>query len=221
MFFPEKIKSIKPKDRVLEIGPGSSPHPRSDVYLDIKILNKGEAKFQRGNEDKIKYSKPIVYYDGNRFPFKTGEFDYVICSHVLEHIPNIREFIKEVFRVSKKGYFEYPTAIYEYLYNFEVHLNFVLYSNGCLYYLKKESTPLNEFRRIQDLLFESLNKGYDEIVNSLMKMNIMAEGFEWKNKFKVIEVKKISDITPKIKIETKIYKKRKPLDFFTKHLIKS
>jgi ubiquinone/menaquinone biosynthesis C-methylase UbiE len=218
MFFPEKIKSINPKDWVLEIGPGSAPHPRSDIYLEIKISDKAKAKFQRGNLNKIKYSKPIVYYDGKKFPFKTNEFDYVICSHVLEHLPNIKQFINEVFRVSKKGYFEYPTIVYDYIYNIEVHLNFLLHSNGSLYYLKKESTPLNKFRPVQNLLFESLNKGYNETVTSLI--NIMAQGFEWKNKFKIKEAKTISDVTPKNKIRVKISKEEKNLNFFKKHLIK-
>jgi len=46
-----------------------------------------------------------------KLPFKDKEFDYVILSHVLEHVPNLIEFVKEVERVSKAGYIELPTKL--------------------------------------------------------------------------------------------------------------
>ncbi len=36
-------------------------------------------------------------------PFGDNEFDYVICNHVLEHIPNDRMAMKEILRVLKPG----------------------------------------------------------------------------------------------------------------------
>jgi len=200
MFFNHLVRSIKPESYVLEIGPGSTPHPQSDIYLELKTSAK-EAKSQRGNLAKIKYSKPVIYYGGGKFPFKDKEFDYVICSHVLEHVPDLRQFLNEVFRISPKGYFEYPTIIYEYLYNFRVHLNLLWYSRGCLYFLKKDSTSLTDFQPVQDVLLKSLVRGHDEIVTSLT--NIMFQGFEWRRKFKTREVKTIKALTPKVKIEAK------------------
>ena len=49
MFFPERIRSIRNTDRVLEIGPGGSPHPRSDILLEKKFENLKEAEAQRGD----------------------------------------------------------------------------------------------------------------------------------------------------------------------------
>ena len=46
-----------------------------------------------------------------KLPFKDKEFDYVILSHVLEHIPNLLEFKDEVERISKAGYIELPTKL--------------------------------------------------------------------------------------------------------------
>ena len=37
MFFQDRIKNILPTDRVLEIGPGADPHPRSNVLLEKKF----------------------------------------------------------------------------------------------------------------------------------------------------------------------------------------
>ena len=44
-------------------------------------------------------------------PFKDGEFDFVIASHVLEHVEDSYFFIKELERVSSKGYIEVPTIL--------------------------------------------------------------------------------------------------------------
>src|SRR6266853_536925 len=124
MFFPERISKIRRTDRVLEVGPGAYPHPRSDVLLERKFTHEEEAYAQRGYAAASKKTKNVIYYEGNRFPFGDNEFDYVICSHVLEHIPaeELEGFISELQRVAPKGFLEYPTVFYE-LVNFQpVHL---------------------------------------------------------------------------------------------------
>ena len=123
MFFPEKIKSILPSYKVLEIGPGSQPHPRANVFLE-KNFSQEEAIIQSGYVNPVHITdKPVFYYDGGKFPFKDNEFDYVICSHVLEHIPvqDLPLFLSEIQRVSSRGYLEFPTVFYE-LINYQVVL---------------------------------------------------------------------------------------------------
>ena len=138
MQFPEKIVSIKPGDKVLDIGPGGNPHPKATVYLELR-MSEEEAAGQRGYAEKPDLKGEVVYYDGEKFPFKDKEFDYVICSHVIEHVPDPEKFLKEMFRVAKRGYMEYPTVYYEYLYNFKFHLNFVKTDSKLrtLYFLPK------------------------------------------------------------------------------------
>jgi DNA repair exonuclease SbcCD nuclease subunit len=46
-----------------------------------------------------------------KLPFSDKEFDYVILSHVLEHVPHIVDFTKEVVRIAKSGYIELPTKL--------------------------------------------------------------------------------------------------------------
>ena len=48
-----------------------------------------------------------------KLPFKDKEFDYVILSHVLEHVPNLTDFKKELVRIGKSGYIELPTKLYD------------------------------------------------------------------------------------------------------------
>jgi SAM-dependent methyltransferase len=192
MFFPEKIKSISPSDRVLEIGPGGTPYFRSHVFLERQYDNEAEWKVQRGGTDKLETSKPIIFYEGIEFPFRDKEFDYVICSHVIEHVEDIEGFLSEVFRIASRGYIEYPTIYYEYLYNFPAHLNFIKQRGNDLVYLTKSKTNFHDFKPVQAFFLESLDKGHKKLVDDLKEY--MFEGFEWKCPFAVREAGSISDL---------------------------
>ncbi|MCL5784050.1 MAG: class I SAM-dependent methyltransferase [Patescibacteria group bacterium] len=205
MFFPQKIQKIKPGDKVLEIGPGGTPFTRSDVFLELRYKNQKEAKFQRGNTKKLKTNKPVVYYDGGRFPFLDKEFDYVICSHVLEHVEDVGLFLLELFRIARKGYIEYPTVYYEYLYNFSVHLNLLKFNKGQLIYLKKTDTPLCQFSSIHKLYYQTLKQGYSSFIDDLR--DYMFEGFEWLSPFAIKKASSLEELTWK-RLEIPVYKNR-------------
>lgn len=192
MFFPELIKSIKASDRVLEIGPGGTPHHRSNVFLEKRFVNPDDAREQRGNTPELLVKKQIVFYEGELFPFADNEFDYTICSHVLEHVENVEQFMSEIFRVSSKGYLEYPTIYYEYLYNFNVHVNFLKFSKNTLFFMNKSETDIHKFKCIQDMYLQSLDKGYSKLVDDLKE--VMFEGFEWSSPFHIEKVGSISEL---------------------------
>lgn len=177
MFFPERITGIKPTDRVLDIGPGAHPHARADVLLEMTFSDPEEYKNQFGHDQPLVTDKEVVYYDGITFPFADQAFDYVICTHVLEHVPNVAQFLSEVFRVGKRGYFEYPLAYYDLLYNINAHVNFVKRTDGALRYMKKSDTALNQFLPLQQQLLQSLDKGHTQLVDELK--DLFMEGFEW------------------------------------------
>jgi SAM-dependent methyltransferase len=192
MFFPDRITRLAPGHRVLEIGPGADPHPRSDVLLEMAFDDPAEYANQFGHGRMLATDKPVVYYDGRRFPFKDGEFDYVICSHVLEHVPDVEAFLGEVFRVAKRGYFEYPLCYYDYLYNIGAHVNYLKHHDGVLRFMKKSDSPLDAFKPVQALLFQSLNKGYTHTLNHLLPW--IMEGFEWEQPFRAERVRNLEAV---------------------------
>ncbi len=74
---------------------------------------------EKNLSDKIKELKPSEYIKGDLFPandsikkidatdipFADGTFDLLICNHVLEHIPDYLQAMKEIYRVLKpKGF---------------------------------------------------------------------------------------------------------------------
>lgn len=201
MFFPDRIPRLASGHRVLEIGPGADPHPRSDVLLEIAFDDPAEYEKQFGHGRVLNTDKQVVFYDGHLFPFKDAEFDYVICSHVLEHVPDVEAFLGEVFRVAKRGYFEYPLCYYDYLYNIGAHVNYLKYDNGTLRFMKKSDSPLDAFKPVQALLFQSLNKGYSRTLNDLLPW--IMEGFEWEGPFpaeRVWDIEAVCHIRPELPV---------------------
>jgi SAM-dependent methyltransferase len=177
MFFPEKIASIKPGDRVLEVGPGGTPFPRSNVLLEKIFDDKNEAFHQRGCAPELNTNKSVVFYSGDRFPFKDKEFDYVVCSHVLEHVDDVPGFCAELTRVSKAGYLEFPTVYYDYMYDFSVHQNFLFFKLGKILWMKKNESELPKFSFIQKFFYQTLAKGHEDLPANLKEY--FFQGFEW------------------------------------------
>ena len=97
--FIEKKLSINPSWNILDIGCGYGASKYASVICDVQDLSKHypNKKFVRLFEKKL--------------PFQDKEFDFVIASHVMEHVDNVEYFIKELERVSKKGYIELPTKL--------------------------------------------------------------------------------------------------------------
>lgn len=193
MFFPERIVNIRPADRVLEIGPGGTPYPRSDVLLEKVFDDPGEAEGQRGYAPPLRDTSKVVYYEGGAFPFKDKEFDYIICSHVLEHVEDVDFFLSEITRVASKGYLEFPTIYYDYLYNFPEHKTFVFHKNEIIYWMPKGETGLEKFNNVQKLFYESLKSGHTALVDNLK--DYFFQGFEWINKLQSIKINSLEQLT--------------------------
>lgn len=184
MFFPERIKSIKTLDKVLEVGPGNTPFYRSDVLLEKVFDDEKEAFLQAGGTEKKDLKKEIVYYQGDIFPFKDNEFDYVICSHVLEHIPvdQLDVFISEIERVSKKGgYIEVPLYNFELIVNLKYHVNLIyIDQTDTMHFLSKESVDLSNelYKSFQESI---LNIGLNRDIFPL-NLETFGHGFEFDKK---------------------------------------
>lgn len=120
--------NIKSTDLVLEIGSGNNPNPRSDILCDLYVSDSN----QRAGNFKIVIDRPFVVADCYKLPFKNNSFDYIICSHLLEHLEEPEKFIKELTRVAKRGYIEVPNIYGERLFGWSFHLWYCELKNGTL-----------------------------------------------------------------------------------------
>ena len=88
-----------PSWKILDIGCGYTAHEKASVICDIQDLS----NFYK--------NKKFVKLDGKALPLRDKEVDFVIASHVIEHVEDVTFFIKELERVSSKGYIELPTSL--------------------------------------------------------------------------------------------------------------
>lgn len=65
-------------------------------------------------------------------PFQDGEFDTVICTHVLEHILDVRKAIAELRRVTRRRLIIVVPSEREGIYSFNPHFNFFPYPHSFL-----------------------------------------------------------------------------------------
>jgi SAM-dependent methyltransferase len=65
-------------------------------------------------------------------PFADGEFDTVICTHVIEHILDYRQAISELRRISRRRLIIVVPREREYRYTFNPHFNFFPYTHSFL-----------------------------------------------------------------------------------------
>ena len=95
----DKILENNKSWNILDIGCGYSAHKNASVICDIQDLS------------NVYKEKNFVKLKSNILPFRDKEFDFVIASHVIEHVKDVELFIKELQRVSSKGYIELPTIL--------------------------------------------------------------------------------------------------------------
>tara|TARA_Y100000768_G_C23729508_1_gene564170 strand:- start:40 stop:651 length:612 start_codon:yes stop_codon:yes gene_type:complete len=95
----DKLLKNNPNWKILDVGCGYTAHENATVICDVQDLS----NFYK--------DKNFIKLDGNILPFKDNEFDFVIASHVIEHVKDVKIFIDELSRISSKGYIELPTIL--------------------------------------------------------------------------------------------------------------
>jgi hypothetical protein len=129
---------------VLDIGSGNNPHPRANVICEKYF----EDSTERGGVFVTLARQVVVGADAMRLPFRDKAFDYVIASHILEHMDDPVSFAAELQRVGKAGYIETPTVLCESLTPFKFHLWYV-WSSGNKILMKSKTKPI-EFQALAE-----------------------------------------------------------------------
>ncbi len=87
--------------KVLEIGPGTAPFRRADVFVDfVEVPTVPKEKLVKCDVTK-------------GLPFADKEFDFVVCRGMLEDMHDPFPVCVEMARVAKAGYLEGPSPVAE------------------------------------------------------------------------------------------------------------
>ena len=84
---------------ILDIGCGYRAHKNANVIADVQDFSNYYKK------------KKFIQIKDKHLPFNDKEFDFVIASHVIEHVEDFEFFIKELERISSRGYIELPSRL--------------------------------------------------------------------------------------------------------------
>lgn len=102
----ELMRRVPATGRILDLASGHNPFPRATV---LSERNLGETRHRQ--QPFTRDARPVVVLDIHHLPFADKSFDYIYCSHVLEHVDDPARACAEIMRVGKAGYIETPTAM--------------------------------------------------------------------------------------------------------------
>jgi hypothetical protein len=116
------LARIKPQDLVLDAGGWACPFNRADWVIDAEpyetrgfYASIGLPAHQGGDREHFTRDTWVQRDLCARepWPFRDKQFDFSICSHTLEDLRDPLYVCSELIRVSKAGYIEVPSRLWE------------------------------------------------------------------------------------------------------------
>jgi hypothetical protein len=115
------IAELPERATVVDVGGGASPFPRADYVIDALPFS----AYGKGSHGSVHKALGIApRFSADRWievdvcarapwPIRDKQFDYVVCSHLLEDIRDPLWVCSELQRIGKAGYIEVPSRVEE------------------------------------------------------------------------------------------------------------
>lgn len=174
-----------PGEKVLDIGSGGDPFPYATHLADLHI----EPSRHRSSEFRTD-GKPVTVCDIHDMPFEDKEFDYVVASHILEHVDNPAKACREIQRVGKAGYIESPAFMKDALFSWAkgMHRWYLVSAGRKLFFFEYTDRQLEGIRTRdwERLIFSTVYHPLQTTFNN--NQDIFNTMFEWQGGFETITV---------------------------------
>ena len=163
-----RLLGIAEGDRVLEVGGGFFPFARADVITDLTF---SDASNRNGAQMMFRSDKRYVECPAETLPFEDGEFDFVFCAHVLEHVADPAAAMREMSRVARRGFIEVPRDISDYLSGNPTHRWLIAREDDALVFRRRNflDCPLENFLHAkifnEPAFHELVNRDYRNLLN--------------------------------------------------------
>jgi len=118
----QRLPELGKRWSILDVGPGHFPLASATHFLDIERY------------EEIPKNRPCTIFDlnlGKKLPFGDNSFDFVYCSHVLEHLEHPIDILEELQRVGRSGYVEIPSVCLDFMFKHgETHPKWICWGLG-------------------------------------------------------------------------------------------
>lgn len=127
---------------ILDAGSGPNPIPQANVTCDL-YFNIEDPNHDHSN---VQINGNFLICDLHHLPFPTKTFFHVNCTHVLEHVLDPQRAYSELRRVSRHGYIETPSSIFEnLLFGWPGHLWYFFKKGGKIFFKPVKRLKLKNF----------------------------------------------------------------------------
>jgi len=99
----EEAKKVPKGAKVLDVGCGTAPYRTLFSHCDYKTHDFKQLNSSQNRAGKSYYKKIDYVSDITKIPVEDNYFDVVICTEVLEHVPEPILALKEFSRIVKPG----------------------------------------------------------------------------------------------------------------------
>jgi len=114
-----RIESMLSSDAlVVDVGGGMAAFPRADWIIDaVPFDERGQLLKGRDTTDENRFNRDtwvqVDLCSRQSWPFEDNQFDFAVCSHVLEDVRDPIWVSSEISRIAKAGYIEVPSRAVE------------------------------------------------------------------------------------------------------------
>jgi SAM-dependent methyltransferase len=151
----QKLPELKGGWKILDIGPGHFPLASATHFLDKKRF------------PEVPEEAPVTIFDlnsGQNLPFDDDSFDFIYCSHVLEHLERPIAVLEEIQRIGERGYVEIPSVCLDFAFKHgQTHPKWACWgSGGVLIFIEKtkgQNRLFLDFNRVFGGFFHSAVHG--------------------------------------------------------------
>ncbi len=188
---------IRKGDKVLDIGSGNMPFPYTTHLADIALTNDNYGR--AGAPFKYQDDKPVYECNIEKLSFGDKEFDFIYCSHVLEHVNNPERACDELMRVGKRGYIEMPTRGKDLFFDYAKISNHkwaVEYVHSKLVFTEYTNEEIEGLTcNVLNQMFECPETQREKAFSALvyLKANLINTMLLWDTKFDY-EVRRLADV---------------------------
>lgn len=174
--------------KILDVGSGGWPFSYA-THLADRFPNSTTHRTEALKTDH----RPFTVTDIESLDFENGAFDFVFCSHVLEHTSNPGKAMRELMRVAASGYIEVPTKMSDVCLNFTHLLDHHKWHGTVqdntlvlMEWLDDERIPRG------NQLFDALQSQYTNPFQSFFEANrsTFFASLHWKDSFEFIVIDK-------------------------------